>query len=148
MSELGADLLPKGSWPELLPGLQQLASAAEPRHVEAALAVLTNLAAYCIDSLRPLLGPLQQLLGQCLGHAQLRVQVRGGQGYGGWWREEVWVLVMETTGAGEGTTSDDEGWGAPCSRSRAQAGRLQRITANTVMPLAFGVLEVGKGGEL
>lgn len=88
MSELGADLLPKGSWPELLPGLQQLASAAEPRHVEAALAVLTNLAAYCIDSLRPLLGPLQQLLGQCLGHAQLRVQVRG-QKRGGGCRGEV-----------------------------------------------------------
>jgi hypothetical protein len=82
VSELGADLLPKGSWPELLPSLQQLAAAPEPRHVEAALAVLSSLAAYCIDALRPLLGPLQQLLAQCLNHAQLRVQVRRREGGG------------------------------------------------------------------
>lgn len=47
--------------------------------MEASLAILATLAAYSTDSLRPHLAQLHPILGACLGHASLEVQVRGGR---------------------------------------------------------------------
>jgi hypothetical protein len=75
ISELAADLLPKNLWPELLPALNQLVAAGNPAHMQAALNILANLATYSSDSLRPHLGGLHPLLGSCLQHRDLDVQV-------------------------------------------------------------------------
>ena len=75
MSELAADLLPKNVWPELLPALNQLVAAGNPAHMQAALNILANLASFSSDCLRPHLGGLHPLLGSCLQHTDIDVQV-------------------------------------------------------------------------
>jgi len=70
VSELAADLLDKSAWPELLPALT-------PAAMEAGLLILASLASYSTDHLRPHLGSLQPMLGQCLNHSAIDVQVRG-----------------------------------------------------------------------
>jgi len=75
ISELAADLLPKNLWPELLPALNQLVAAGNPAHMQAALNILANLASFSSDCLRPHLGGLHPLLGGCLQHRDIDVQV-------------------------------------------------------------------------
>jgi hypothetical protein len=45
--------------------------------MEGALSILATLAAYSTDSLRPHLAALHPILGTCLGHPSLEVQVGG-----------------------------------------------------------------------
>ena len=45
--------------------------------MEAGLLILASLASYSTDHLRPHLGSLQPMLGQCLNHSAIDVQVRG-----------------------------------------------------------------------
>eukprot|EP00775_Hariotina_reticulata_P003510 gene3510-3780_t len=75
VSELAADLLDKASWPELLPALTELINSGNPAAMEAGLLILANLASYSTDHLRPHLGSLQPMLGQCLNHNAIDVQV-------------------------------------------------------------------------
>jgi hypothetical protein len=49
-----------------------------PQAMEGALTILATLATYSTDSLRPHLAQLHPILGTCLGHPSLEVQVRGG----------------------------------------------------------------------
>eukprot|EP00878_Enallax_costatus_P012560 GHUV01013118.1.p1 GENE.GHUV01013118.1~~GHUV01013118.1.p1 ORF type:complete len:1009 (+),score=321.88 GHUV01013118.1:364-3390(+) len=75
VSELAADLLDKNAWPEILPHLQELISSNNPAAMEAALLILANLASYSTDHLRPHLGGLTPVLGSCLAHSSIDVQV-------------------------------------------------------------------------
>ncbi|WIA40679.1 hypothetical protein OEZ86_004377 [Tetradesmus obliquus] len=75
VSELAADCLDKGTWPEVLPALQELATSPNPAAVEAGLLIIANLASYSTDHMRPHLAGLQPLLGNCLNHAAIDVQV-------------------------------------------------------------------------
>eukprot|EP00878_Enallax_costatus_P025941 GHUV01027801.1.p1 GENE.GHUV01027801.1~~GHUV01027801.1.p1 ORF type:complete len:109 (-),score=27.44 GHUV01027801.1:750-1076(-) len=79
VSELAADLLDKNAWPEILPHLQELISSNNPAAMEAALLILANLASYSTDHLRPHLGGLTPVLGSCLAHSSIDVQVRGSR---------------------------------------------------------------------
>ncbi|KAI8476174.1 MAG: armadillo-type protein [Monoraphidium minutum] len=75
VSELASELLDKGEWPEVLPALVERIQSGQPQAMEASLAILATLAAYSTDSLRPHLAQLHPILGACLGHAALDVQV-------------------------------------------------------------------------
>ncbi|KAF6254101.1 armadillo-type protein [Scenedesmus sp. NREL 46B-D3] len=75
VSELAADCLDKGAWPEVLPALQELATSSSPAAVEAGLLIIANLASYSTDHMRPHLAGLQPLLGTCLSHAATDVQI-------------------------------------------------------------------------
>eukprot|EP00879_Flechtneria_rotunda_P032117 GHRR01035274.1.p1 GENE.GHRR01035274.1~~GHRR01035274.1.p1 ORF type:complete len:211 (+),score=79.96 GHRR01035274.1:166-798(+) len=75
VSELAADLLDKSAWPEILPALQAMIISATPATMQAGLLILANLATYSTQHLRPALPGLQPLLGQCLAHQSIDVQV-------------------------------------------------------------------------
>lgn len=75
ISELASDLLAKDQWPELLPALVERVQSGQPQAMEAALTILATLAMYSTDSLRPHMAQLHPILGACLGHASLEVQV-------------------------------------------------------------------------
>lgn len=75
VSELAADCLDKGQWPEALPALQELVTSSSPQAVEAGLLIIANLASYSTDHLRPHLAGLQPLLANCLSHNAIDVQV-------------------------------------------------------------------------
>jgi hypothetical protein len=55
---------------------QELATSSNPASVEAGLLIIANLASYSTDHMRPHLAGLQPLLGNCLTHATIDVQVR------------------------------------------------------------------------
>jgi hypothetical protein len=55
---------------------------ARPQAMEGALTILATLATYSTDSLRPHLAQLHPILGTCLGHPSLEVQVRSCRGAG------------------------------------------------------------------
>jgi hypothetical protein len=83
VSELAAELLDKGEWPEVLPALQGLITSGSPCAMEAGLLILADLAGYSTDHLRPHLAGLQPLLAGCLSNSSIEVQVRcwrGSQG--------------------------------------------------------------------
>jgi hypothetical protein len=75
VSELAAELLPAGAWPELLPALVERVQSGQAQAMEAGLAILGTLATYATGALRPHLAQLHPLLGTCLGHPSLEVQV-------------------------------------------------------------------------
>lgn len=75
VSELAGDLLDKNAWPELLPKLHELISSNNPAAMEAALLILANLASCSTDHLRRHLGGLTPVLGSCLAHSSIDVQV-------------------------------------------------------------------------
>ncbi|KAF8055485.1 IPO5 [Scenedesmus sp. PABB004] len=75
VSELAADCLDKGSWPEVLPQLTELVNSGNPAAMEAGLLIIASLASYSTNHLRPHLAGLHPLLASCLNHASIDVQV-------------------------------------------------------------------------
>jgi len=73
VGELGVMLADANGWPELLPFVFECAASGREPLMTSALAVLSDLAAYATDALRPGLAQVHALLGACLGHASLEV---------------------------------------------------------------------------
>jgi hypothetical protein len=103
VSELAAELLDKGEWPEVLPALQGLITSGSPCAMEAGLLILADLAGYSTDHLRPHLAGLQPLLAGCLSNSSIEVQVRcwrgsqGARGQQGRMLARAWCCTQSLT---------------------------------------------------
>eukprot|EP00798_Chlamydomonas_sp_ICE-L_P025737 gene25737-11397_t len=75
ISELAAEVSDGAGWPEMVPFMFQCVQSNQPGLMESALSIFACLAHYMVDTLKPSLPTLVQVLGACLGHPESEVQL-------------------------------------------------------------------------
>lgn len=132
------DLVPKETWPELLPFLFQCTQNSDPRMVEAGLLIFAQLAGSVMDALKPYIATLHGVLMHCLKSEKPEVAVAAARATSSFiqslddasQRDQFQVLAATTS------------WCRPCSLQCRLWGWLtckpQHAPSGTALPKADG----------